>query len=95
VDFVERYRERRDGDGGGDGRGGHNRKDPTEEMITFAMVKMLEDGEVTPYAVQKFHQDRTGSLCSQGRAERAIAVARNRAQTANSKNGKGETGTDA
>jgi len=95
VDFVERFRERRGDDGGGDGRGGHNKKDPTEEMITFAMVTMLEDGEVTPYAVQKFHQDRTGSLCSRGRAERAIAEARNRAQTANSKNGKGETGTDA
>jgi len=95
LDFVERFREHSDGDAGDDGRGGHNKKDPTEEMITFAMVKILDDGEVTPYAVQKFHQDRTGSLCSRGRAERAIAVARNRAQTANSKNGKGETGTDA
>lgn len=86
--FVERYRERRNGQREGDGRGGHNRKPPTEAMIEFALSEIRERGTVSQRAVRRFHKETYGVDCNPRRAQEAIERALERW------NGKGERGVD-
>jgi S-DNA-T family DNA segregation ATPase FtsK/SpoIIIE len=84
VDFVKRFRERRSDDGGS-GRGGHNRKPPTEAMISFALAELAEHGEVSQLAVRGFHKREYGTDCNPRRAKAAIEAALERL---NGKNGR-------
>ncbi len=87
LDFVERYRERRNGDAGArlasgdgprpervrpEGRGGHNRKPPTEAMIEFALSELRTRGTVSQRAVRRFHKATYGVDCNPRRAQEAI-----------------------
>ncbi len=81
LDFLERYRERRSRNeegssiSRGDGRGGHNKKPPTEAMIEFALAQLAEHGEVSQRAVRRFHQGTYGADCNSRRAQEAIEKA--------------------
>jgi S-DNA-T family DNA segregation ATPase FtsK/SpoIIIE len=74
LDFVARYRERRNGDARA-GRGGHNKKPPTEEMIEFALAELAEHGEVSQRAVRRFHKATYHTDCNPRRAQAAIEKA--------------------
>jgi S-DNA-T family DNA segregation ATPase FtsK/SpoIIIE len=75
LDFVQRYRERRNGQRTSGKRGGHNRKPPTEAMIEFALTKLKQDGTVSQLAVRRFHQQKYGTDCNPRRAKAAIEAA--------------------
>jgi DNA segregation ATPase FtsK/SpoIIIE-like protein len=60
------------------GKGGHNRKPPTDEMIDFAYRQLQENGEVSQREVRRFHQRRYGSDCNPHRAKAAIEAAESR-----------------
>ena len=80
MDFVERYHGRRNGSasahpGRGDGRGGHNKKDPTEEMIAFALMRIIEEGETSQREVRRFHKKLYGTDCGSRRAQETIDMA--------------------
>lgn len=75
LDFVERYQNRRkggDGASSGDGRGGHNKKPPTEAMVEFALSELMEHGDVTQAAIRNFHKREYGTDCNPRRARATI-----------------------
>lgn len=76
IDFVKRYQARRDGDDvTSDGRGGHNKKDPTEAMIAFALMRLIEEGDVSQRAVRDFSKAQHGVDCGSRRAQETIEIA--------------------
>lgn len=94
LSFVDRYRGRCNGNAGTDaerkdGRGGHNRKPPTEDMIRFAYDEIVEHGDVSQNAVQDFHHERYGQGCNARRAKAAIREAKQRLQRKNGRKEKG------